>query len=641
MNTQFDPISALRRRRTPQMVDYKGRPLQVQPPTYNPFTDPLPCADSWQASLGDIAFRDPEHFVSGQLHEHVLQWDQLLDLNSNELSHTVRRWIHDKVDIFDFMQPYKGNFAGMHLDSEIPPAHIFLNYNVCETCSTEIAKILEDRIANGSLELLGRVGEVEPPHIVMPLIMVGNKDKIRLCHDERYLNLFMAHKPFSLEGLPQIPHMLYQGDYIANTDEKSAYDGVMLSERSRKFFGLQFAGWYLQYNTLPFGWSVSPYIYQTIGMQVTSYLRGRGITTLQYLDDRFLGPWRTSEPIEAKYATGMSIFLNSALLSYLGYTIALEKSMWVPSVSLRYLGLLVHAHTREFQIPEDKKEKFISIRENILTSQKIHVRQLQKFMGKCMSLSLCTPAARLYIRTMAASISKTEKSTKLIPVTEELHEEIAMWRFIDSKSDSAPWREQKHVEITFSTDSSGFAWGAEIGDELITDYWEDTDKRPIHLKETDALIHAIESVPDLVRNKRVDALVDNMALVVSWEKKGCKDSSLNKLLKKLFNTIADLNCDLHLKYIPSAENPADAPSRKLSLANSRLSLQVWERLQLLFGPHTFDLICRLIQMQGGIVMAQLYLSTLHTHYPFLQELISSLRHLVRMKTITVFHHFVC
>ena len=121
----------------------------------------------------------------------------------------------------------------MHLDSEIPPAHIFLNYNVCETCSTEIAKILEDRIANGSLELLGRVGEVEPPHIVMPLIMVGNKDKMRLCHDERYLNLFMAHKPFSLEGLPQIPHMLYQGDYIANTDEKSAYDGVMLSERSR------------------------------------------------------------------------------------------------------------------------------------------------------------------------------------------------------------------------------------------------------------------------------------------------------------------------------------------------------------------------------------------------------------------------
>ena len=98
-----------------------------------------------------------------------------------------------------------------------------------------------------------------------------------------------------------------------------------------------------------------------------------------------------------------------------------------------------------------------------------------------MSLSLCTPAARLYIRTMTASISKTEKSTKLIPVTEELHEEIAMWCFIDSKSDSAPWREQKRVEITFSTDSSGFAWGAEIGHESITDYWDAKDKCPIHL----------------------------------------------------------------------------------------------------------------------------------------------------------------
>jgi hypothetical protein len=355
--------------------------------------------------LGEIAFRDPDYFVSGQLHEHLLQWDELLQLNHNDHSPTVKRWIHDKIDIYEFMQPFKGNFAGMHLDSAQPPAHIFLNYNVCEPYKLEIAQILEDRIANGSLELLGRVGLVPPPHIVMPLVIVGNKGKIRLCHDERYLNLFMSPNPFSLEGLPQIPHMLSQGDLIASTDEKSAYDGLMLSERSRKFFGLEFAGWYLWYNTLPFGWSVSPYVYQSVGMQVTTYLRRRGVTTLQYLDDRFLGPLKSSSLVDAREATGLSIFLNSTLLSYLGYTIALQKSTWFPTVSLRFLGLLVHTDTREFQIPEDKKTNFKLIREEILTSDRVHIKQLQKFMGKCMALSLCVPAARLYIRVMAASIS--------------------------------------------------------------------------------------------------------------------------------------------------------------------------------------------------------------------------------------------
>jgi hypothetical protein len=191
---------------------------------------------------------------------------------------------------------------------------------------------------------------------------------------------------------------------------------------------------------------------------------------------------------------------------------------------------------------------------------------------------------------MAASISKTQKSTKLIHITRDLYDEIAMWRFVDSHSDSAPWRPQRHVEMTFATDASGFAWGATIGNESIHDFWDTNDKRPIHLKETDALIHAIQSVPQLIQNKRVDALVDNMALVLSWEKLGCKDMSLNKLLQKLFSVVANLNCDLRLQYIPSAENPADAPSRKLSLADARLSSTTWKKLQLLFGPHTFDLM---------------------------------------------------
>jgi len=572
------------------MVDYKGRPFQGQPPTYNPFIEPLPTGDSWCTRMGEIAFRDPDHFVSGQLHEHSLQWDDLLELNSNDQSRTVKRWIHDKINIYDFMQPFKGNFAGLHLDSEQPPAHIFLNYKVCEPYKCEIAQILEDRIANGSLELLGRVGLVQPPHIIMPLVIVENHGKIRLCHDERYLNLFMSLNPFSLEGLPQIPHMLVKGDLIASTDEKSAYDGLLLSEAFRKFFGLEFAGWYLQYITLPFGWSVSPYIYQSVGMQVTTYLRRRGVITLQYLDDRFLGPLKCKTLVEAREATGLSIFLNSTLLSYLGYTIALQKSTWVPTVSLRFLGLLVHSDIRAFQIPEDKKTNFKLIREKILTCNKVHIKQLQQFMGKCMALSLCVPAARLYIRVMAVSISRAQKSTKLIQISGELYDEITMWRFIDTHSDSAHWRPQRHVELTFATDASGFAWGAMIAGQSIHDFWDTNDKRPIHLKETDALIHAIQSVPQLVQNKRVDALVDNMALVLSWEKLGCKDMSLNKLLKKLFSVVANLNCDLRLQHIPSAENPADAPSRKLALADARLSSTAWRKLQLLFGPHTFDLM---------------------------------------------------
>ena len=405
-------------------MDCEGNSLRTPPPTlFNPLKDQLPAAERWKECLQGLAFRDPSKFIAGGLHDHLDQWDSLVDIVNNEQSVEFRKCLRDKVDIFDYFKPFKGNFFGLHLDSDIPPKCILPNYASCEQYGPIIAEQLHERIKNGSMELVGKIGEVDPPHLVMPLVVVSQRDKIRLCHDERLLNLFMVHKPFMLEGLAQIPAMLCQGDKIASSDEKSAYDGVLISPRSRTFFGLQFGGWYLQYRTLPFGWSISLYIYQSIGMQLTSYLRSLGIKTIQYLDDRFLGPYLSQSDV-TEHATGLSIFMNAAILSNLGYTIAMEKSIWLPSNCIRYLGLLVDATVRCFRIPADKKEAFKTLRDSILSQKSVNILTLQKFMGKCMSLSLCVPAAKLYIRVMASAIGKAEKSSQSIPIRGDLKDEI-------------------------------------------------------------------------------------------------------------------------------------------------------------------------------------------------------------------------
>ena len=58
---------------------------------------------------------------------------------------------------------------------------------------------------------------------------------------------------------------------MSKIDDKSGYDHVLLDEDSRQFFGFQWQGWYLVNATLPFGWKISPFVYQTIGMGVTSF----------------------------------------------------------------------------------------------------------------------------------------------------------------------------------------------------------------------------------------------------------------------------------------------------------------------------------------------------------------------------------
>ena len=52
----------------------------------------------------------------------------------------------------------------------------------------------------------------------------------------------------------------------------------------------------------------------------------------------------------------------------------------------------------------------------------------------------------------------------------------------------------------------------------------------------------------------------------------------------------DHNVDLHLRFVPSKENLADAPSRKLDLSDTMLSESSWLLVEKKFGPHSVDLM---------------------------------------------------
>jgi hypothetical protein len=591
MNTSFDPVKAASELRSPGFVDCKGRPFPSARPSPGFLTENWRnFGEDWEDLLLSLPLRDYKQFVAGQLHEEVVNWRTLLNVVDDESSQMVGNWIENKVDIFDFFQPFKGTFNAGLYDAQIPPSAKFANHGNCAPHKEEIARHLEEGLRNGSLQLLGKVGMVPPPYLIMPLLMVSGTRKSRLCHDERFLNLFMKHIPFSLEGAPLIPALLEKGDLMASSDEKSAYLGVFLTERSRTFFGIEFGGYYLQYKCLPFGWSESPFVYQSVGMQATVFLRSRGVVTTQYLDDRFLGPSRFVIG-SGMQRTGFSIFCNAATLTLLGFTIEFSKSIWLPTCSLRHLGLITHSDTRQFQIPEDKKQKFIELRECILREDVIPVKTLQKFMGKCVSFKLCIPAASLYIRAMALEISHAGKARRDVRVVGDVRDEIIFWRFLDGHSDWANWRGERHVDLQLSTDSSGFAWGAVLPDgQIIHDLWPQNDNRPIHLKETEALLKTLQAIPEMIRDKRVDVAADNQVLVKGWGSQGAKDPLMIKLLKSIFEVVSRHNCDLKIAYVPSKVNPADAASRSLSLADTRLSMVAWSKVESWFGPHSMDLM---------------------------------------------------
>lgn len=133
------------------------------------------------------------------------------------------------------------------------------------------------------------VGHVKPPHLELTLIFEPSKP--RMCHDSRFLNLWMLDKPFSLDRVTDLPRYVFKDSYQTVLDDKSGYDHLLLTEDSRTshIFGIQWGGWYFTSNTLPFGWKISPFECHSTGLVASNYVRSMGIPCFLYIDDSHSG----------------------------------------------------------------------------------------------------------------------------------------------------------------------------------------------------------------------------------------------------------------------------------------------------------------------------------------------------------------
>lgn len=131
-----------------------------------------------------------------------------------------------------------------------------------------------------------------------------------------------------------------------------------------------------------------------------------------------------------------------------------------------------------------------------MSQKELDLKTLQRFSGKCVSLGLAIPAARLFCPEMNAAISFCQKNSRNVPMSGDLRGKIEHWHFLDTWTGSAKWRREYHEQILLATNASLFKYGVAImsGNRkgtLFSDYWDNLDDRPIHLKEADAILTAI------------------------------------------------------------------------------------------------------------------------------------------------------
>ena len=97
-----------------------------------------------------------------------------------------------------------------------------------------VSTTLEEWITCRAVRVLGKVRELDPLCVVMPLTMEPTKP--RLCHDKCYLNLWVKDLPFTLDTLREVPCVVGRGEYMTLVDHKSGYQHKKLAPGSEQYF---------------------------------------------------------------------------------------------------------------------------------------------------------------------------------------------------------------------------------------------------------------------------------------------------------------------------------------------------------------------------------------------------------------------
>ena len=307
-------------------------------------------------------------FFAGELHKHAPTWAEIANAVPSSNQEEVLSWTDKKFSIFPYFKHLKGAFKGEHYDSDRPPHKISKNNVSCKQFGKFVRTTLLIRLQTGANSLEGKVGQVKPPHLVLPLTV--EPTKLRLCHGARFLNLWT--KPLSLDRVTDLPRYVFKDSYQAVLDDKSGYNNLWLTEDSRTYFVSQWGGWFFTYNTLPFGWKVCPYVYHSTGLMASNLLPSLGIPCLLYIDDRHNGQLQVpldkgeygilKSNDDRNFAAAKSaVFLVAFHLVRLGYFLGLSKSILTPRKIVFYLGFLADSCQEVFHLIPEKKRKFVEL----------------------------------------------------------------------------------------------------------------------------------------------------------------------------------------------------------------------------------------------------------------------------------------
>ena len=565
-------------------------------------------------TVDDAIFRNEKLFTPANLRDNVDFWEKEI-LKDHPHKTTILGWIQG-VKLEEFLNSFTSSeFQGKRLHSHYPEPIELQNY-----VPNEFEEFMDNQVQEwlqlGVMKLWEDVrleSEPEIPTVVCPLGVEPKKP--RALWDGRYVNEFCRDIPFHMDNAAKVAETAWPHSYFFKLDHKNGYLHIPLHRSCWRFFGVFWKGKYYVITVLPFGWKSSPVIYHTITEALAMYLRSLGIPMLCWIDDMFGSTEQSfkDKEDELQFQSAMrALVVTSYVLFKAGYFVNVPKCCLIPEKVMTYLGIECDSLHCKFLIPQERILKYLPILQDLISKQWVSFADLERIVGKLVSLESAVPAGMWYTREQYAvlrksgispSSRKVVKEKKFLKVTPKLREEWSMWIYFLTMNTGAPWKKYQNIYLgaDIATDASGRSYAGVIDFpdgplEVVGGEFEDSLlKEDIQVKEGEALRATLQCLVDKfsskILGKTLICKIDNQVLKAVLERKGTsQNSSLNEIGKQIYWLQQMGQFYISLQYVRSEDNVADkftreAPGLEVSLSHHTF-MKIWNS----WGPFQWDLM---------------------------------------------------
>lgn len=420
---------------------------------------------------------------------------------------------------------------------------------------------------------------------------------VRVILNLKQLNESVKYHHFKMETLESVLDLVTPGCFMACVDLKDAYYSIPVHRDHRKYLRFEWFGELLQFTALPNGLAEAPRKYTKIAKTAFAYLRKNGYPSASYLDDSWLKGETFLECLQ-------NVKITVWHLDRLGFTIHPDKTVFIPSQILEFLGCVINSLAMIVELTLRKKNKIVVLCTSLIEQHACTIRELAQVIGNLVAAEPAVEMAPVFYRRL--EIYKGQKLAEAcgdfdvtIQIPDFLKEDLNWW--IDNIHTQMRRIEKPNPDFEITTDASDFAWGAHCEGKTVGGPWGLEEKLwHINFKELVAVWLALKVFAANKRNVSIKIAVDNMTALSYVHRKGGRKEYLNEVARCIWLWLIERKIDIQISFIPGKDNKlADSASRTdyHDSTEWKLNPVIFKKLVKRFGECNIDLFASRLNYQ--------------------------------------------